>query len=394
MKRLDMLLYAHDGRGIGHASRVAALGLALVRRHPSMRVAMLTGERRVAALLRGLPLEWIKLPSYATAVRDGRSTGAAGDCGLSDADLGEARAGLIASCVRIFRPRVFVADHTPQGKHRELLPAIEERGDTRFVLGVRAVVGGVDKVWSDLAASVFASAYSGILWYGDAALCGDEAARLSAHFGREPVACGYVSRLSELAAAGRVTDDRRAGVVVGLSWRDDGFLELLRVVATAANGFPGLSPWRVFCDLSGNGQDGKTDALRARALDLVRACPHLRLEEFGEGYGDALMSSRAAVVYGGYNSLTDILAAGLPAVVLLRGMRDQEQEDHARRLAEVRPGLEFLPAAGLGATDLACALRSAMVHEAPIESPVPLDGAARAADVLAGMARAARETEK
>ena len=158
-------------------ARNAALGLALVRRHPDMRVAMLTGERRVAALLRGLPLEWIKLPSYATAVKDGRSSGAAADCGLSDADLGAARAELIASCVRIFRPRLFVADHTPQGKHRELVPAIEERGDTRFVLGVRAVVGGVDKVWSDLAASVFASAYSGILWYGDAALCGDEAAR-------------------------------------------------------------------------------------------------------------------------------------------------------------------------------------------------------------------------
>ncbi|EPR31543.1 hypothetical protein dsat_0867 [Alkalidesulfovibrio alkalitolerans DSM 16529] len=394
MKRLDILLYAHDGRGVGHASRVAALGLALVRRHPAMRVAMLTGERRVASLLRGLPLEWIKMPSYATSVRDGRSSGAAGDCGLSDADLGEARAELIASCVRIFRPRVFVADHTPQGKHRELLPAIEERGDTRFVLGVRAVVGGVDKVWSDLAASVFASAYSGILWYGDAALCGDEAARLFTHFGREPVACGYVSRLLELAAAGRVAQGMREGVVVGLSWRDAGFLDLLQAVTETANEFPGLSPWRVFCDLSGNGQDGEADALRSQVLDVVRACPHLRLEEFGEGYGDALMSARAAVVYGGYNSLTDILAAGLPAVVLLRGMRDQEQEDHARRLAGVRPGITLLPADGLGAADLADALRGVMAHDVPIKSPVPLDGAARAADVLAEMARAAREMEK
>lgn len=377
-ERLDILLYAHDGRGIGHAGRMAAIGLALRRLHPTLNVAVLTGERRLETLLRGGTLEWIKLPSYATRVVDGRSQGVPGACGLSDQALGELRAKLIRDVARRARPRIILSDHTPQGKHRELLPALEaSRGqDTRWVLGVRAVVGGVDKVWSDLAGSLFRERYHTLFWYGDRSVSGDEAVRLAAHFGREPLVMGYVSRLRELDAAGLLTPVTRGGAVAaGLSWRDEETKGLLAAMAGAA-GQGGQ--WRVWCDF------GSTQALEDAQRELPVGAP-LRLCDFGEGWLDDLRAATAAVVYGGYNSLTDVLAANVPAVVLLRGMRDAEQEEHAAALAARRPGLVVLRTGEATAPRLVQAVAEAVSRANLLKPPVNLDGAANAAHALAAM---------
>ena len=44
------------------------------------------------------------------------------------------------------------------------------------------------------------------------------------------------------------------------------------------------------------------------------------------------MKAKTAVIYGGYNSLSDIFYANIPAVVLLREMQDEEQQAHMTRL--------------------------------------------------------------
>jgi len=377
MERLDILLYAHDGRGIGHAGRAAAVGLALRRLFPGLRVALVTGERRMETLLRGGPLDWIKLPSYATRVVDGRSQGAPGVCGLPDARLGEVRAGLLRDLVQRLAPRLVLADHTPQGKHRELIPALEAGRmlGVRWVLGVRAVIGEVDKVWSDRAAALFRERYSGLLWYGDAAVLGREADRLAAHFGRAPLVVGYASRLHELAAAGLLSPaEPHDAVAASLSWHDAATPGLLAAVAGAAHDG---APWRVW----GCGPSLPGEAIPAALLRNPGATFH----DFGEGWLDALRGARAAVVYGGYNSLTDVLAAGVPAVVLLRGMQDAEQEAHAAALAALRPGLTVLRAGEATAAALAAAVKDVCRHPGPLPSPVSLDGAARGARALAAM---------
>ncbi|EPR44120.1 hypothetical protein dsx2_1864 [Desulfovibrio sp. X2] len=396
MERLDILLYAHDGRGIGHVSRTAAVGLALRRRHPDLRVALLSGERRVEGLVRGAPLDWIKLPSYATRVVEGRSQGAPGDCGLSDAALGEARAELIRAAAATLRPRVALADHTPQGKHRELVPALEATsGGTAWVLGVRAVVGGVGKVWSDLAAGLFRKHFRTLFWYGDRNVSPTEAERLESHFGRAPDVCGYVSRLRELDAAGLLAPaGMRRGVVMGLSWADAASPGLLRAVSeAAARTCKTLGPWRIFLDY-GRGEGAGT--VREEAARLFSGVPGATLCDFGEAYADAMAGARLAVVYGGYNSLTDVLAADIGGVVLLRGMKDNEQELHVAGLAARRPDLVPLDAARLDATGLVQGLEKALAA-APVRScraeAVSIDGAARAADLLAALVRESRSKE-
>jgi predicted glycosyltransferase len=52
-------------------------------------------------------------------------------------------------------------------------------------------------------------------------------------------------------------------------------------------------------------------------------------------YASALLHSKTAVIYGGYNSLMDVIHAGIPAVVVLREMQDEEQQIHLQKLQQV-----------------------------------------------------------
>ena len=79
MSRLDLLIYAHDGRGLGHASRSVAIGLAVRRLFPGLKVLFLCGARQSADLIGEGGLDWIKLPAYRTRVVGGVSKGCDGE---------------------------------------------------------------------------------------------------------------------------------------------------------------------------------------------------------------------------------------------------------------------------------------------------------------------------
>ena len=124
LTRLDILLYAHDGRGLGHISRTVAIGMALRRLYPDLRILIVTGCDQTNELIHPTPLDWLKLPSYRTKVINGKSHGIDGDSCFTDKELGLLRAKTLQQIVLRYRPKAVLVDHTPQGKHRELLPAL------------------------------------------------------------------------------------------------------------------------------------------------------------------------------------------------------------------------------------------------------------------------------
>ncbi len=374
---LDLLLYAHDGRGLGHVSRSVAVGLAVRRLHPGLRTLLVSGARGCAELIGPAPLDWVKLPAYATQVVDGRSRGIDGPSGFADAALGALRAELIERLIATLRPRLVLADHAPQGKHRELLGALE-RNQGEWLLGVRAVLGDVPQLRSAIARSAFSAHYAGALWYGDGAVLGaEEPGRLQELLGLRPSEVGYVSRLAELEAGGWLSRGAPLAGTVAVPWAGDGVERLAVAMAGALRSLgPGLGPWRVFVD---GGDGGALDTVR----EAFAALDHCRVEPAGAGYAEALLASRVAVVFGGYNSLTDVLHAGIPALVLLRGMADREQERHVERLV-AGGGAPFAALAEEEASPgaLAAALESLLGRQ-PAAATVRLDGAERAAHAIA-----------
>ena len=200
--RVDYLLYAHDGRGLGHVSRTTAVGLALKRLYPEARILLITGSAKTHVMVGRGALDWIKLPSYQTVLAAGASEGRDGESGFYKSVLGNLRAEMIVKMVDVLRPRCLLVDHNPVGKRQELLPALEQGlvADCHWVLGLRAIVGEDKAVWTDATAKVVEDYYGEILWYGDRSVLGPAAMeRIGSHFARSPAEMGYVSRVRELA---------------------------------------------------------------------------------------------------------------------------------------------------------------------------------------------------
>ena len=379
--RFDILLYGHDGRGLGHVSRSVAIGMALRRIYPHLKVAVLTGCPQTQELIGDVALDWIKLPAYDTVVIDGRSTGIEGPAGFEDKELGQLRAEQIRQLASLYQPRLILADHSPQGKHRELVPALEQQADseTRWVLGLRGVVGSVAQVGSELAAELYQRYYSALLWYGDATVLGDDHLRaLAGRFDTEPVECGYVSRLIELVSAAHLSITDRYGCTVSIPWfgeHTDRFLERL-IEAIGLLG-PDYGRFRIF-------MGGDEVAATRQKLEGLDFCT---VERFGPHYVEALYSSRSAVVFGGYNSLVDVLSLGIPTLVVMRDMRDGEQQDHLETLIQsVGNRLSAILENECSVEQLYNLLIDRMKADIdPFALPVNLGGAEKAARALAAL---------
>ncbi len=383
--RLDILIYAHDGRGLGHASRSIGVGMALRRLFPALKVLVVTGCRLSQELIGAAPLDWLKLPSYETRVIQGKSQGISGKSGYSDEELGRLRARQLAELLALYRPRLVLVDHTPQGKHKELVPALTAgvggNADTIWVLGVRGVVGAVAQAGSELAAAMFTNHYRALLWYGDGTVLGPSHCRLlRQQYGVDPVECGYVLRLAEFA----FWNDQLPAVAeplagtIAIPWLGEGSRGFLGRLAEALMQIPAsFGLWNIFVDT------GADPGLARAVHEHFRGIGHCRVEPPGSGYVRALLHSKTALVYGGYNSLMDILHTRLPALVVLREMADEEQQIHVGRLTAI-DGLNIavVMESQVTADELAGRLLANLGGEKETPAPIRTDGAATAARYL------------
>lgn len=383
--RLDILIYAHDGRGLGHASRSIGVGLALRRLFPELKVLLVTGCRLSQELIGAAPLDWLKLPSYETQVVQGKSQGIAGKSNYSDEELGRLRARQLVDILALYRPRLVLVDHTPQGKHKELVPALAAGGggktDTIWVLGVRGVVGSVAQASSELAAALFAEHYRALLWYGDSTVLGPSHCRLlRQQFGFDPVECGYVLRLAEFVVWNlqQPAVSAPSAGTIAIPWLGEGSRGFLARLAEALMKIPAsFGRWNIFIDTG-------ADPGLARAVgELFQGISHCRVAPPGAGYVRALLHSKTALVYGGYNSLMDIFHTRLPALVVLREMADEEQQIHLGRLTAIDGiNIAVVLESQVTADELAGLLLGNLHKEKTAAMPIRADGAATAARYL------------
>ena len=384
MDRLDLLIYAHDGRGLGHASRSVAIGLAIRRLYPELRVLFVTGMKQSASLIGPGALDWIKLPSYETRVVGGVSKGCHGNSNYSDRELGHIRSGILQDLVTRMKPRCVLSDHMPQGKHRELLAALEtshQRDNALWILGLRGVIGDVKGVWSKNTVSIYKRYYKEIFWYGDRAVLGDEIPdRIAAHFSQVPIETGYVSRLSEWKSPVTDFSSREAtlAATVSVPWIGEYTHSFLKALATAvARLGRSFGEWHFYMGPTRGGLASK------EVEGWFRKQSYCRLYKMGDGYYSSLSKSRMAVIYGGYNSLTDLLFLRLPGLVILRDMADQEQQEHLRCLTRYSPDqFKTFSEQESNAEILEAILRCQLKHSRSEIRELQLDGADKTASFL------------
>jgi predicted glycosyltransferase len=385
--RLDVLIYAHDGRGLGHASRSIGVGMALRRLYPELRVLFVSGCNMSQELIGRAPLDWLKLPSYATTVVDGKSVGVPGKSNFSDPLLGQLRSQELAHLASLYRPRLVLVDHTPQGKHRELVPALTADGgeDTLWLLGVRGVIGAVKQARSALAGELFRDRYHALLWYGDSSVLGHtHCTQLQQQYSTVPVECGYVLRLAEFAhwnGRGQLGVEEVIAGTVSIPWLGEKTMGFLTVLAHVLQKIPkSFGIWRLFIDTDGFSGTGQ------KVSELFWEKNNCRLEPPGGRYAPALLGSKTAVIYGGYNSLMDVIFARIPAVVILREMQDEEQQVHLQKLKEAAGGaLTTVSETKITAKALEKLLLANLESSRPVPASLNTNGAASAAQYIRGL---------
>lgn len=124
---------------------------------------------------------------------------------------------------------------------------------------------------------------------------------MSVHYGVKPYEAGYVSRLSELRFLNKenAQDNLLAGVM-SVPWSGEGTSVLLDKFAQALDEIDvSHGDWKIYMNLR--------EAGSMAAVDLFDRHDHIRFEQVGPQFLGDLCNSRSAVIYGGYNSLTDVM---------------------------------------------------------------------------------------
>lgn len=328
-----VLTYSHDSYGLGHLRRTVTLATALVNRGRHVHALCITGSPVPDLFPLPERCDLVKLPSIGKS-EDGTYT--ARRLPMSPTEITSLRSDLITATVRSFRPDLLLVDHTAIGPGGELLPVLRrlrhENFQTRVVLGMRDVLDTPLRARAELqrdhAFEVMRTCYDQVLVYGDRSVFDpvreygfpDDIATKTVFTG--PVVPADAHRLHER------TMTPTPHVLITTGGGEDGY-ELLRSAIAALRGplrtqalrvtivAGPLLPADAYADLGRAVQD---DA----RIQLTRCTTAMQ----------ALLDETDLVIgMGGYNTVYESLARGVPLLVMPRRRPREEQWERCRRLA-------------------------------------------------------------
>lgn len=333
---MRFLFYSHDGFGLGHTRRHLAVASALGELDRHAAILLATGAEYVARL--GLPrqVEVLKLPSLRKVANEEYCSR---HLPIPGEEIRALRSELLLSTVKSYRPDVVLVDKHPfgaSGEFRAGLKALRRQGG-RAVLGFRDILDDPPQVlreWRPFRMQRrIAQNFDQILVYGERSVFDPVSAY---HFPASMTArtrfCGYVLNDERAAVIPDVqppfpprNERTRPLVLASAGGGEDGF----RMLATFMHAAAGAS-WDG-CVVSGpmtpDVELAQLEQLAERCGVIFRAfVPHLaRLFD----------SADALVCMGGYNTLTEAVAHGIPTVCVPRTVPRREQLIRAEAFARL-----------------------------------------------------------
>lgn len=340
--RRRIAFYSHDTQGLGHIRRNIALAASLVAAEPRTDVLLLTGAPQATALPLPPNTEVVTVP---TVAKDEEGGYAAGSFAMSLEALLELRSGIITTALQTFAPDLVVVDKVARGLDGELEPALQALPDMvghttgkrpRLVLGLRDILDDsltAQREWKKMRTTKAVKEHYDEIWvYGDKSVF--------------DMADEY-DLPKKVAAKIRYTGYLAHG-------RDEGLL----APRDEPKHKPVPRPF-VLC-MVGGGQDGYETALafaraeypeghtgvivtgpymqpslRLRLTAIAEERDDLVIREFVTDTTTLIRDAAAVVSMGGYNTVCEVLAAGVPSLVVPRVQPRQEQLVRADRLSDL-----------------------------------------------------------
>jgi predicted glycosyltransferase len=328
---MRFLFYSHDGLGLGHIRRNLCVASALSEL--VSRASILVATSAEEAELFGIPpgADLLKLPGL-RKVDNGRY--AARRLPMRWEDIHRLRAQLLAAAVESFRPAALLVDKHPFGVGGELLPALEaaRKAGTRAVLGLRDVLDDPAAVRDEWHArhlfERIPEYYDRVLVYGQhdvldprrAYAFPDTVAALTRF-------CGYV-------VSARQGNGAR---VEGIPPPEEG---RPLVLATAGGGEDGFALLSTFIEASAGGSwqgvavsGPQCPPERAQTLRTQATLAGVAFRRFIPQISLAFPSLDVLVSMGGYGTLVEAVASGVPTICVPRVRPRREQLIRARAFA-------------------------------------------------------------
>lgn len=325
------LFYSHDGMGLGHTRRNLAIAAALTERCPLASVLLATSTDDAHHL--GLPprVEILKLPGLR---KTGNERYQSRRLDVSGDEIRQLRSSLLEAAIRSFHPAVMLVDKHPFGARGELragLAGLKEQGG-RAVLGWRDILDDPATTRRELVAQglrdLIAEHYDRVLVYGERAVFDPiaeydlpEAVASRTRF------CGYVLNKDDDGAPEisppttlSSKNHSRPVVLATAGGGEDGFA-LLEQFLRAAKG----APWQGIGVAGPMMSEGELRILRRLAT-----WADVSLRAFVPRLPNLFDRLDALVCMGGYNTLTEAVAHGVPTVCVPRVTPRTEQFIRAR----------------------------------------------------------------
>lgn len=386
--RPRVLLYSHDGFGLGHIRVTLTVAAALAERRSEAALLVVTGSLQTHAFDLPPNLDYVKVPAI-----DKRHLYA----GLPPFDRGPAplrgvlaaRAALIRSTAAAFAPRLLVVDHAAAGPYGELMPTLRllRGGDERveMVLLLRDITYDPAETrarWQEEGVyDLLEQVYDRILVYGSPEVFDPiREYGLSPAVAAKTTFCGYLGPPPPTLPPGVVrarlgaTDAPLAVVTVGGG--GDGAALIRAYLDAVRGGRPaGLVSYVVTGPMMGAAERAE---LEAAAVGV----PGVTLVPFCADLVDYLRAADVVVTMGGYNAVCEAVGVGKRPVVVPRSPGAGEQEIRARRFADL--GLvTMLHPSDLGPDRLRRAVETELERGTTPPRRLDFGGAERIGDILA-----------
>lgn len=323
---MRFLFYSHDSLGLGHTRRHLTVATALAQRLGDATILLATGAEEFAR--NGLPqqVEILKLPGLR---KDGNERYSARRLPLTLEEIRSLRSELLLTTVKAFQPSVVLVDKHPfgaSGEFKKGLRALRRQGG-RAVLGLRDILDDPRQVlreWQPYHMQKRISEYyDEVLVYGDQRVFDPvEAYDFPAALCRRTHFCGYVANPVNRLALENFDwpflprgQRPRPVVLASAGGGEDGFRTLEAFVHASAT-----APWQAV--MIGGPMMPEADWARLQKLATAQGVMH---RSFVPQLSALFESIDALVCMGGYNTLVEAAALGVPTVCVPRVTPRTEQ---------------------------------------------------------------------